>query len=119
MPSDMRIAVLFDTAGFQRTLPLTGVAARTLHVNAQLAAQGHEVHLFLCDLNPQSRPSEAWPMPITYVSAQDIYSDGRPLLRRLQDFTPDLLVMSTTPLVVRYGRRLADDLGCALVYELH
>jgi glycosyltransferase involved in cell wall biosynthesis/aminoglycoside phosphotransferase len=114
-----RVAVLFDTAGFQRSLALTGAAARTLYLNAELAARGVPVRLFLCDLNPQSQPVRTWPFPTTYVDYDSLYADPRVLSASLSSFEPDLLVMSNSQLTARYGRQLAEDVGAALVYEMH
>lgn len=115
----LKVAVIFDTAGFLRSLPLTGAAARTLHLNAGLAARGVDVRLYLCDLNPQSRPVATWPFPVTYIDYDSIYADPRRLLATLSPFGPDLLVMSNSQLTARYGRQLADDIGAGLVYEMH
>jgi glycosyltransferase involved in cell wall biosynthesis len=119
MTAGLKVAVLFDTAGFQRSLPLTGAAARTLHLNAELAARGVDARLFLCDLNPQSRPVRTWPLPTTYVDYEALYADPRRLAATLSAFGPDLLVMSNSQLTARYGRELADEIGAALVYEMH
>jgi hypothetical protein len=115
----LRVAVLFDSAGFLQTLPLTGAAAQTLHLNAALHARGCPIQLLLCDLNPDSRPSTAWPLPVSYLDYAEVY--GRPdrLIARLRAFEPDLLAMSNTELTVRYGRAVADAAGAALVYEMH
>ncbi|MFE5158174.1 phosphotransferase [Streptomyces sp. NPDC056697] len=115
----LRVAVLFDTAGFQRSLPLTGAAARTLHLNRHLAEAGVEVTLLLCDLNPRSRPTRRWPFPVRYVPYEAVYEDTGPLTAHVKDLAPDVLVMSNTQLTVRYGRALADAAGAALVYEMH
>jgi glycosyltransferase involved in cell wall biosynthesis/aminoglycoside phosphotransferase (APT) family kinase protein len=114
-----RVAVLFDTAGFQRSLPLTGAAARTLHLNRHLAEAGVEVTLLLCDLNPRSRPTERWPFPVRYLSYAAVYEDTSPLTAQMKELAPDVLVMSNTQLTVRYGRALADTARAALVYEMH
>lgn len=115
----LRVAVLFDSAGFVQTLPLTGAAARTVHLNAALHARGCPTQLLLCDLNPDSRPSTGWPLPVSYLDYAEVY--GRPdrLIARLRALEPDLLVMSNTELTVRYGRAVADAAGTALVYEMH
>ncbi|MGH7644575.1 MAG: glycosyltransferase family 4 protein, partial [Gemmatimonadales bacterium] len=113
------MAVLFDSAGFLQTLPLTGAAARTLHLNAALHARGWATQLLLCDLNPDSHPSTAWPLPVSYLDYAEVY--GRPdrLITRLCALEPELLVMSNTELTVRYGRAVADAAGAGLVYEMH
>jgi glycosyltransferase involved in cell wall biosynthesis/aminoglycoside phosphotransferase len=110
-----RVVVLFDTAGFLRSLPLTGAAARTLHLNRHLPAAGCPTTVLLCDLNPKSRPTNAWPVPVRYLRYEQVY--GR--TDALAELAPDVLVMSNTQLVVRYGRTLADTVGAALVYEMH
>ncbi|MFE2426980.1 phosphotransferase [Streptomyces sp. NPDC059373] len=115
----LRVAVLFDTAGFQRSLPLTGAAARTLHLNRHLAKAGAEVTLLLCDLNPRSRPTHRWPFPVQYLPYEAVYEDTGPLTAQVKDLAPDVLIMSNTQLTVRYGRALADAAGAALVYEMH
>ncbi|MGW6599406.1 phosphotransferase [Streptomyces sp. NPDC055036] len=115
----LRVAVLFDTAGFQRSLPLTGAAARTLHLNRHLAEAGVEVTLLLCDLNPRSRPTRRWPFPVRYLPYNAVYEDTGPLTAHVKDLAPDVLVMSNTQLTVRYGRALANAAGAALVYEMH
>ncbi|MFD9603171.1 phosphotransferase [Streptomyces sp. NPDC059970] len=115
----LRVAVLFDTAGFQRSLPLTGAAARTLHLNRHLAEAGVEVTLLLCDLNPRSRPTRHWPFPVRYLPYDAVYENTGPLTAHVKDLAPDVLVMSNTQLTVRYGRALADATGAALVYEMH
>lgn len=115
----LRVAVLFDSAGFQRALPLTGAAARTLHLNRHLAETGADITLLLCDLNPRSRPTREWPFPVRYLPYEAVYEDTGRLTGHLRDLAPDALVMSNTQLVVRYGRVLADSAGAALVYEMH
>ncbi|MER5869518.1 phosphotransferase [Streptomyces sp. NPDC002044] len=111
--------VLFDTAGFQRSLPLTGAAARTLHLNRHLSKAGAEVTLLLCDLNPRSRPTSHWPFPVRYLPYEALYEDTDPLTAHVKDLAPDVLVMSNTQLTVRYGRALACAAGAALLYEMH
>ena len=115
----LRVAVLFDTAGFQRSLPLTGAAARTLHLNRHLATLGVEVTLLLCDLNPRSRPTDGWPFPVRYMPYEAVYENTADLTAQVKELDPDVLVMANTQLVVRYGRALADAAGAALVYEMH
>ncbi|NUW38687.1 phosphotransferase [Nonomuraea rhodomycinica] len=114
-----RVAILFDTAGFVRTLPLTGAAARTLFLNKHLARQGVDVRLFLCDLNAESQPSTAWPFATSYLDYSAFYSDPQKLVPELKDFAPDVLVMANSQLTAEYGRGLADSVGAALVYEMH
>jgi aminoglycoside phosphotransferase (APT) family kinase protein/glycosyltransferase involved in cell wall biosynthesis len=114
-----RVVVVFDTAGFQRSMPLTGAAARTVRLNQHLVAAGCATTVLLCDLNPQSRPTTAWPLPVRYLSYEQVYRPTDTLAAHVADLAPDVLVMSTTPLVVRYGRPLADAVGAALVYEMH
>lgn len=115
----LRVVVVFDSAGFLQTLPLSGAAARTLHLNAALHARGCPTQLLLCDLNPDSHPSTAWPLPVRYLDYSELY--GRPefLIARLRGLAPDVLVMSNTELTVRYGRAVAEAAGAALVYEMH
>ncbi|MGA4545626.1 phosphotransferase [Uniformispora flossi] len=115
----LRVAVLFDTAGFQRSLPLTGAAARTLYLNAALAEAGADVTLLLCDLNPRSVPTRHWPFPVHYLPYEALYEDTGALTAQVRELEPDILVMSNTQLTVRYGRALADAGGAALVYEMH
>lgn len=115
----MRVAVLFDSAGFLRTLPLSGAAARTVHLNAALHAEGCPTTLLLCDLNPDSRPSTDWPIPTTYLDYDTVYGDPSRLTAMLRSAAADVLVMSNTELVVRYGRAVADAVGAALIYEMH
>ncbi|MFC1418751.1 phosphotransferase [Streptacidiphilus cavernicola] len=115
----LRVAVLFDTAGFQRSLPLTGAAARTRFLNRALADAGVEVTLLLCDLNPRSTPTKNWPFTVTYLPYSALYEDTAPLVEQVNGLAPDVLVMSNTQLVVRYGRALADAGRAALVYEMH
>ncbi|MFJ9901200.1 phosphotransferase [Streptomyces sp. NPDC091280] len=115
----LRVVVLFDTAGFQRSLPLTGAAARTLHLNRCLADAGAQITLLLCDLNPRSAPTRQWPFPVRYLPCQAMYEDTTGLMAQVRELDPDVLVMSNTQLTVRYGRALADAGGAALVYEMH
>ncbi|MCA1219175.1 phosphotransferase [Streptomyces sp. 8L] len=115
----LRVAVLFDSAGFQRSLPLTGAATRTLHLNQHLAEAGPEVTLLLCDLNPRSRPTLDWPFPVRYLPYEAVYEGTGRLIEHVKDLAPDVLVMSNTQLTVRYGRVLADAADAALVYEMH
>lgn len=117
--SRLRVVVLFDTAGFQRSLPLTGAAARTLHLNRRLADAGADITLLLCDLNPRSTPTREWPFPVRYLPYADLYEDTAPLAAQVRELAPDVLVMSNTQLTVRYGRALADAGGARLVYEMH
>lgn len=114
----LRVAVLFDTAGFVRSLPLTGAAARTLHLNAQLEAFGIDVTLLLCDLNPSSQPTSAWPFPVAYLSPETMYQDTAHLRSKVASHAPDVIVVSNTNLLVHHGRAVADAVGCALVYEM-
>lgn len=113
----LRVAVLFDTAGFLRSLPLTGAAARTFHLNLHLAT-GADVTLLLCDLNPLSQPTDAWPFPLTYLSPETMYRDTARLTALVARNRPDVLIMSNTNLLVHHGRALADAVGCALLYEM-
>lgn len=113
------VAVLFDTAGFLRTLPITGAAARTARLNQWLHHHGADTTLLLCDLNPDSRPSGAWPLPVRYLPYESVYEHPQRLRLHLAELAPDVLVMSNTQLTVRYGRELADSAGSALIYELH
>ncbi|SFE08786.1 Glycosyl transferase 4-like domain-containing protein [Actinopolyspora alba] len=113
------VAVLLDTAGFLRTLPLTGAAARTARLNAWLHRRGAETTLLLCDLNPASRPSGAWPLPVRYLPYASVYEHTDRLRLHLAELAPDVLVLSNTQLTVRYGRELAEEAGAALVYEMH
>lgn len=115
----VRAVVLFDTAGFLQSLPLTGAAARTLELNRHLADHGVDVTLLLCDLNPRSRPAEDWPFPVHYMDFDVIYGNGDQLKANVSQLAPDVLVMSNTELTVRYGRELADAAGSALIYEMH
>jgi glycosyltransferase involved in cell wall biosynthesis/aminoglycoside phosphotransferase len=117
--SRLRVVVLFDTAGFQRSLPLTGAAARTLHLNRYLADAGVDVTLLLCDLNPRSAPTRRWPFAVRYVPYEAVYEDTTGLMAQVRELAPDVLVMSNTQLTVRYGRALADAGSAALVYEMH
>lgn len=117
--SRLRVVVLFDTAGFQRSLPLTGAAARTLHLNRHLSDTGAEVTLLLCDLNPRSAPTRGWPFAVRYLPYNALYEDTAPLTAQVRELAPDVLVMSNTQLIVRYGRALADASSAALVYEMH
>lgn len=114
-----RTVVLFDTAGFLRTLPMTGAAVRTARLNQWLHRQGADTTLLLCDLNPDSRQSGAWPLPVRYLPFESVYEHPERLRLHLAELAPDVLVMSNTQLVVRYGRELADSAAAALVYELH
>lgn len=113
------VAVLFDTAGFLRTLPMTGAAARTARLNQCLHQQGTDTTLLLCDLNPDSRPSGSWPLPVRYLPYESVYEHPERLRLHLAELAPDVLVMSNTQLIVRYGRELADSANAALIYELH
>lgn len=117
--SRLRVVVLFDTAGFLRSLPLTGAAARTLHLNRRLADAGADITLLLCDLNPRSAPTRRWPFAVRYLPYADLYEDTAPLTAQVRELAPDVLVMSNTQLTVRYGRALADAGGARLVYEMH
>ncbi|WP_394427017.1 phosphotransferase [Streptomyces sp. SGAir0957] len=118
-PARLRVCVVFDTAGFQRSLPLTGAAARTLHLNRHLAQHGAEVTLLLGDLNPSSAPTAAWPFPVHYLTYEDLYEDTAALVGHVRRLRPHVLVMSNTQLAVRYGRLLAQAGGAALLYEMH
>ncbi len=113
------VTVLLDTAGFLRTVPLTGAAARTARLNEWMHQQGAETTVLLCDLNPESRPSGAWPLPVRYLPYASVYEHPERLRLHLAELAPDVLVMSTTQLAVRYGRELADSIGAALIYEMH
>ncbi|MGH3821850.1 MAG: glycosyltransferase [Pseudonocardiaceae bacterium] len=117
--SPLRVVVVFDTAGFLRSLPLTGAAARTLHLNRHLHALGCRTTVLLCDLNPRSRPVSTWPLPVRYLPYDAVYERTDPLFAQVRELTPDVLVMSNTQLVVRYGRALAEATGARLVYEMH
>jgi glycosyltransferase involved in cell wall biosynthesis/aminoglycoside phosphotransferase (APT) family kinase protein len=117
--SRVRVVVVFDTAGFLHSLPLTGAAVRTLHLNRHLHALGCPTTVLLCDLNPRSRPTSSWPLPVRYVSPEVVYERTDPLFAWVRELAPDVLVMSTTQLVVRYGRALAEAGGARLVYEMH
>ncbi|MGH3536817.1 MAG: phosphotransferase [Pseudonocardiaceae bacterium] len=117
--SPLRVVVVFDTAGFLRSLPLTGAAARTLHLNRHLHALGCPTTVLLCDLNPRSRPVSTWPLPVRYLPYDAVYERTDPLFTQVRELTPDVLVMSNTQLVVRYGRALAETSGARLVYEMH
>lgn len=116
---DLTVAVLFDTAGFLRTLPMTGAATRTAKLNRWLHHQGALTTLLLCDLNPDSRPSGTWPLPVRYLPYETVYEHPDRLQLHLAELAPDVLVMSNTQLMVRYGRELADSTGASLIYELH
>jgi glycosyltransferase involved in cell wall biosynthesis/aminoglycoside phosphotransferase len=118
-PPRVRAVVLFDTAGFLRSLPLTGAATRTLELNRHLAGHGVDVTLLLCDLNPRSQPTQDWPFPVQYVDVDAMYSNGDPLKPVVSQLGPDVVLMSNTELTVRYGRQLADAAGAALIYEMH
>lgn len=115
----VRVVVLFDTAGFLQTLPLTGAAARTLDLNRHLAGHGVDVTLLLCDLNPRSQPSKDWPFPVYYLNFEAMYGNGDQLKPMVSQLGPDVVVMSNTELTVRYGRHLADAAGATLIYEMH
>lgn len=117
--STLRVAVVFDTAGFLRSLPLTGAAARTLHLNRHLHALGCPTTVLLCDLNPRSRSTSTWPMPVRYLPYDAVYERTEPLFAQVRELVPDVLVMSNTQLVVRYGRALAEAAGARLMYEMH
>lgn len=113
------VVVLFDTAGFHRTVPLTGAAMRTARLNEWLHHHGAPTTMLLCDLNPDSQPSGAWPMPVRYLPYASVYEHPQRLQVHLAELGPDVLVLSNTQLTVRYGRELADSAGAALVYEFH
>lgn len=113
------VVVLFDTAGFHRTLPLTGAAVRTARLNEWLHLHGAATTVLLCDLNPESQPSGQWAMPVRYLPYASVYEHPERLQMHLAELAPDVLVMSNTQLTVRYGRELADSAGAALVYEFH
>lgn len=115
----LRAVVLFDTAGFLHSLPLTGAAARTLELNRHLHDHGVDVTLLLCDLNPRSRPASDWPFPVRYMESDVIYGNGDQLTTIVSQLAPQVLIMSNTELTVRYGRALADSTGSALIYEMH
>ncbi len=115
----VRAAVVFDTAGFLRSLPLTGAATRTLHLNRHLHASGCPTTVLLCDLNPRSRPTSTWPLPVCYLPYEHVYEHTDPLFAAVRELLPDVLIMSNTQLIVRYGRALADAAGARLVYEMH
>ncbi len=115
----LRVVVVFDTAGFLRSLPLTGAAARTLHLNRHLHALGCPTTVLLCDLNPRSHPSGTWPLPVRYLPYDALYERTGPLFAQVLELAPAVLVMSNTQLVVRYGRALAEASGARLVYEMH
>ncbi|MGH3996589.1 MAG: glycosyltransferase, partial [Pseudonocardiaceae bacterium] len=113
------MVVLFDTAGFLRSLPLTGAAARTLYLNRHLHALGCPTTVLLCDLNPRSRPTSTWPLPVRYLPYDAVYERPDPLFAQVRGLAPEVVVMSNTQLVVRYGRALAEASGARLVYEMH
>ena len=115
----LRVVVVLDTAGFLGALPLSGAAARTLGLNRHLHAMGSLTTLLLCDLNPRSRRSDSWPMPVQHVTYEQLYEQPDTIMGLVRELAPNVLVMSTTQLVVRYGRALADSVGAALVYEMH
>lgn len=113
------MVVVFDTAGFLGSLPLTGAAVRTLHLNRHLHALGCPTTVLLCDLNPRSHPTGTWPLPVRYLPYDALYERTGPLFALVRGLTPEVLVMSNTQLVVRYGRALAEASGARLVYEMH
>ncbi|MGB6164966.1 MAG: hypothetical protein WBF75_20845, partial [Pseudonocardiaceae bacterium] len=115
----VRVVVVFDTAGFLGSLPLSGAAARTVHLNGHLHALGCPTTVLLCDLNPRSRATSNWPLPVRYLPYEALYERTEPLFTQVQDLAPAVLVMSSTQLVVRYGRALAEASGARLVYEMH
>ncbi|GAA2338906.1 hypothetical protein GCM10010170_020730 [Dactylosporangium salmoneum] len=115
----IRAVVLFDTAGFLHSLPLTGAAARTLELNRNLPDHGVDVTLLLCDLNPRSRPANDWPFPVRYLDFDVMYGNGDQLTTIVSELAPHVVVMSNTELTVRYGRALADATRSALIYEMH
>lgn len=117
--SGLRVAVLFDTAGFLGSLPLTGAAARTFHLNRHLRRTGCDVRLFLGDFNPVSQRCDSWPFQVTYLRYADLYGDPTAVIDELRCWQPQVLVMSNTQLLVRWGRCAADTAGSVLVYEMH
>lgn len=120
MTNAPRIVVLFDTAGFVRSLPLTGAAARVKGLYGRLHDPDRSpVRLLLCDLSPDSAPSCDWPMPVDYLSYEEMYERPAALADRVRAAGADVLVMSSTELLVRHGRAVADAAGAALVYEMH
>ena len=118
-PADVRIVVVFDTAGFLRNLPLTGAASRALRLNRHLAELGCQVTLLLCDLNPASTVTDDWPLDVRYLGYETVYGPSAALGHLVASLSPDVLVMSNTQLIVRYGRAIAETAGSTLVYEMH
>ncbi|WP_158697151.1 glycosyltransferase family 4 protein [Streptomyces hokutonensis] len=118
MRRDLRVVAIFETAGFSGSIPVTGGAARTIGLNRHLPNQGCEVTLVLCDLNPASKPSGDWPIKVEYVGPDDVYSASEEFCGLIAGLRPDVVVMSSTPLVVRYGRTLAERVNCRLVYDM-
>lgn len=114
-----RIVVLFDSAGFCGSRPLTGAAVRTERLAAHLYQQGAHVELLLCDLNPSAWSPGSWSMPVRYLRPDDVYSRPERLLSIVAGARPDVVVMATSPLLVRYGRDVAAAADAALVYEMH
>ncbi|MEU0213427.1 glycosyltransferase family 4 protein [Streptomyces canus] len=115
---DLRVVAIFETAGFKGSVPVTGGAARTIGLNRHLSNHGCDVTLVLCDLNPASNPSCDWPIKVEYVSPDDVYSASEGFCELIASLCPDVVVMSSTPLIVRYGRTLAERLKCRLVYDM-
>jgi glycosyltransferase involved in cell wall biosynthesis/aminoglycoside phosphotransferase len=118
-PERLRVVVLFDTAGFVGSLPLTGAATRTCYLNKHLVERGHDVRLLLCDLNEASQPTTTWPFATDYVPFSLLYGDGRALVRQLRPMAPDLVVVSNTQLLVRHANALRRAVGCKVIYEMH
>lgn len=115
-----RIAVLFDTAGFVRSLPVTGAAARVKGLYGRIHDPDRSpVRLLLCDLSPDSATTIDWPMPVEYVGVEEMYERPTALADRVRAAGADVVVMSSTELLVRHGRAVAEAAGAALVYEMH
>ena len=117
--SPLRLLVCFDTLCLAETT-LSGAAVRELQLNAALQANHDvEVRFVLADVGCHPAAFDDWPFRTYVVSPALLAGSPEAVAAIVGPYRPDIVLTITAHEAVAYGRRLADSLGAALLYEAH